>query len=361
MVLTLPAHGNFKIVARHKGLGSGPSFVLPLKARVGRTCEAFGVRGGLHMSDKLFKEGDHNIRRVSPNEYSMTLALDEDGRLARECPNNECSPGYFKVKVGTGITEGQESAFCPYCRMEANPGDFITKEQLRYAEDHISQVEDHISQEVQEEIENTVKSAVELGASGKIRVEGDLFPRRMSPKSIIRRPFEEEVRRDIICPYCGLKHSVYGLAIWCADCGHDVLLTHIEAEISVVSIMLGDMERRRAQLGARVAAKDLENCLEDTVSIFEAVLRVLVKRYLRDTGLSEDKLDNFFKKLRNGFQNVHRSIDIFSKEIGIPLFIESSADEIDELSYIFEKRHPITHNLGVVDNNTFAKKISWFC
>lgn len=307
------------------------------------------------MSDKLFKEGGpHNIRRVSPNEYSMSvsLPLDEDGKIARECPNNECSPGYFKVKGGTGITEGQESAFCPYCRMEAEPNDFITKEQLRYGEEHIVR-------EVDEGIESMAKSALGLGASGKKRIGGGLFSIEMSlksgPKPIIRRPFEEEVRRDIICPYCGLDHSVYGLAIWCADCGQDILLTHIEAEISVVSIMLGDMERRRAQLGARVAAKDLENCLEDTVSIFEAVLRVLVKRYLRDTGLSEDKLDNFFKKLRNSFQNVHRSIDIFSKEIGIPLFIESSADEIDELSCIFEKRHPITHNLGVVDKKYLEK------
>jgi hypothetical protein len=37
MVLTLPAHSSFEIRARHKGLASGVGFVLPLKARVGRT------------------------------------------------------------------------------------------------------------------------------------------------------------------------------------------------------------------------------------------------------------------------------------------------------------------------------------
>jgi hypothetical protein len=40
MVLTLPARGSFDIIARYKGLVSGSSSVLPLKARVGRTCEA---------------------------------------------------------------------------------------------------------------------------------------------------------------------------------------------------------------------------------------------------------------------------------------------------------------------------------
>jgi len=40
MVLTLPALGHFGIRSRHTGLGRGIGFVLPLKARAGRTCEA---------------------------------------------------------------------------------------------------------------------------------------------------------------------------------------------------------------------------------------------------------------------------------------------------------------------------------
>ena len=42
MVPTLPARGSFKICARHKRLGGGFGFVLPLRARAGRTCEALG-------------------------------------------------------------------------------------------------------------------------------------------------------------------------------------------------------------------------------------------------------------------------------------------------------------------------------
>ena len=42
MVLTLPARDSFRIHVRHKRLGGGIGFVLPVKARAGRTCEAFG-------------------------------------------------------------------------------------------------------------------------------------------------------------------------------------------------------------------------------------------------------------------------------------------------------------------------------
>lgn len=307
------------------------------------------------MSDKLFKEGGpHNIRRIGPEQYSMSVSLpsDEDGRTARECPDDECSPGYFKVKDGTGVTGGQETAFCPYCRNEADPNDFFTKEQLRYAKDLVSR-------EAHEGIENILKGALGLGSSGKKRIGGDFLSIEMSLKPelkpIVRRPFEEEIRRDVICPCCGLDQSVYGLAAWCADCGQDIFLTHVEAELSVVHSMLGDVKRRREQLGLRVAAKDLENCLEDIVSIFEAVLRVLAKRYQRQAGMVGEEIDSFFKKNGNAFQNVRRSGEIFSTEFGLPLFHERLADEVDKLARIFEKRHPITHNLGVVDKRYIEK------
>ena len=35
LVLTLPAHSNFDIIARHKGLGGYFGLVLPVRARVG--------------------------------------------------------------------------------------------------------------------------------------------------------------------------------------------------------------------------------------------------------------------------------------------------------------------------------------
>jgi len=43
LVLTLPARRSFGIIARHKGLGGGFGFVLPVKARAGRTMQALAI------------------------------------------------------------------------------------------------------------------------------------------------------------------------------------------------------------------------------------------------------------------------------------------------------------------------------
>jgi len=301
------------------------------------------------LSNELFREGGPlNIKKTGSDQYSMNIALptNEDGRMARECQNEKCSPGYFKVRSGTGITEGQEFAFCPYCRSQAAPGDFVTKEQLRYAKDLAVS-------EAEEGIEKMIKGALGLGPSGKKKIGGGFLSIEMSlksgPKPAVRRPFEEEVRRDVTCPFCGLDQSVYGLATWCADCGKDIFLTHVEAELAVIRYMLNDVGRRREQLGIRVAAKDLENCLEDTVSVFEAVLRAIVRRYKCQNGASDDEVDKFFSSIGNAFQNISRSQEIFSTQVRVPLFYEMSTGGIELLSRAFQKRHPITHNLGVVD------------
>ena len=171
------------------------------------------------MSEKLFREGGpHRIKRTGSDEYAMnvTLPKDTDGRIARECPDETCSPGYFKVKLGTGITEGQEVAYCPYCRVKNAPNDFTTQEQMRYAKDLVLK-------EAHDGVDRMLKETLGLGSSGKKTIGAGFLSIEMSYKPgqrpHVRRPFEEDVRRDVVCPHCGLDHSVYGLATWCADCG----------------------------------------------------------------------------------------------------------------------------------------------
>lgn len=302
------------------------------------------------MNNSLFREGGpYKIRRTGRDNYTMNIPLpkDADGRTARECPVTECSPAYFKVKTGTGITGSQTVVYCPYCRGEAEPGDYHTKGQKQYAKDVMMR-------EAHEGIGNMVRETFGMGSSGKRTLGGGMLKIEMSLKQGSRphvfRPFEEGLQRTIICPHCGLDHAVFGLAVWCSDCGKDIFLTHVQAELSVVKAMLSDVDRREKELGARVAARDIENCLEDVVSIYEAVLRALFTRCLRERGNTQDEVQSILhKKIANKFQNVRLSAEIIEREIGIKLFDTFPERTVQTLMHTFEKRHPITHNLGVVD------------
>jgi hypothetical protein len=298
------------------------------------------------MSHKLFRPGGPvDIEDLGSDQFraSITLPRDEDGRMARECPDEDCSPGTFKVKPGTGITGDQALAYCPYCRHAEAPDQFATKEQQRYAKDLVMR-------EVQRGADGMIRDAFGLGASGRKKLGGGLISMEISLKSAplpyVRPPAEDEVRRDVVCPSCGLDHTVFGLATWCADCGTDIFLTHVATELAVVRSMAGDIDRRREALGRRVAARDLENCLEDAVSIFEAAMKALARRHLAAGGLAPEEVDARLKKLGNTFQNITRTGEVLRDQLGL-----LAVPEVPwvELGAAFEKRHPITHNLGVVD------------
>lgn len=308
---------------------------------------------------ELFDEGgDLNIRRTAADEYRMSVSMpvDDDGLIGRECPNEMCSPAYFKVKLGTGITEGQADAFCPYCRRSGEPGDFLTKAQIQYASNLVTR-------EAQKGVDRMIRKAFGIGPSGKKKLGSGMFSMEMTYKPARLPnpplPVEEVLRRDVICPSCGLEHAVFGLATWCPDCGADIFLTHLESEFDAIRKSLSVVDSRRAELGRRVAARDTENALEDVVSVFEATLKAITRRHLLNVGFpAEQVADLFDRKIRNQFQNPSTAASILAEHIGVSLFDGVSDEDKAFLTSAFEKRHPITHNLGVVDRKYLERAMT---
>jgi len=308
------------------------------------------------MSHELLNQGGpHRIRKTGHDQYSMQIELPTDamGMTARECDQIACSPGAFKIKYGTGLTVEQAKSFCPYCRSAADPDDFTTREQLRYAKD-IAMSEAH------DGFERMIKNTLGLGAGGKRKFGGGMVSMEMEYKpgrrQPVRRPWEEQLRRDVTCPSCTLEHAVYGLAVWCPDCGDDIFVTHVEAESQVLCAMLNDVDRRSAELGPRVAARDIENGLEDVVSILEAAMKAMARRKLLADSSSLEEVDAIMtKKIRNRFQNYDGLVEMLDQLFGYDLASSLDSTRIERFKHTLEKRHPITHNLGIVDRKYLEK------
>ena len=311
------------------------------------------------MKHSLFREGGpYSIRRTGPEEHSLSVPIpsDECGRIARTCPSGTCSPGYFRVKPGTGLLEGVEVAYCPYCRHAANPEEFATEEQIRYAQDIAMR-------EVEKGVDQLVKDTFGLDSSGKKRHDGGFVSLEWSykpgPRRPVRRPVEEELQRVVVCPHCGLDHAVFGMAIWCAACGKDIFVAHVGAEFDVVLTILSDVERRHTELGPRVAARDLENCLEDTVSIFEAAAKAIVMWSLRSNGKSEQDIQEFLGRIvKTSFQSIDRTTTLLQEHFQLDLSQHVGRELLQRLRETFEKRHPITHNLGVIDRKYLERALT---
>ncbi len=181
------------------------------------------------MSQSLFNEGGpHEIRRTGQHTYKMNIVLpkDADGRTARACPSNTCSPGYFKIKTGTGITGDQPLAYRSYCGRAAEPNGFTTEGQMKYAREVMMR-------EAHPGISRAIKDALGIGPSGKRTTGGGFLSVELSVKTgaspSVHRPFEETLERAAVCPHCGLDHAVFGLAVWCPDCRQDIFMAHVAA------------------------------------------------------------------------------------------------------------------------------------
>lgn len=300
------------------------------------------------MNDLIRSNGPVKVRQAHREHYALEISLpsERDGRLSRSCLNDECSPAAFKVKPGTGITEGHARAFCPYCRSEGAPRDFATREQIRYARDLVVR-------EAEEGVQRMLKSALGLDSAGRRKIGGGLLSIEMSvkspPRRVVRRPAEDHIRRDVTCPHCGLEHTVFGLARWCPDCGEEIFLTHVEAEFNVVRKMIADVDRREEALGVRVALRDLENGLEDVVSIFEAVMRQITRQRLQENSMGAEEIERKMRQIGNAYQSIGRAADNFRQTFGVELLSACTDEERAHLRSVFEKRHPIAHNLGVID------------
>ncbi len=302
------------------------------------------------MNDSFFEEGGaFDLTHTGPDELTMKLPIPSDsyGMIARECTESSCAPGYFKVKPGTGIVGGQEVAYCPYCRRPAPPSDFLTKAQRQYAIDAVTS-------EAVGAVDRMFQKALGLGSDGRKTLGGGMISIELAYKSggrrDVPRPVEQELRRDVRCPKCTLEHAVFGLAVWCPDCGNDVFEVHLEAELQVARRILAAADERRSTLGPRVAARDIENALEDTVSAFEAVLKSFVRRHFATGGKASEEADRFLERVvRSQFQNPSVAAQLLRQHLAIELFADVRDDLVESMTQTFAKRHPITHNLGVID------------
>ena len=75
-------------------------------------------------------------------------------------------------------------------------------------------------------------------------------------------------------------------------------------------------------------------------------MKATVRRHVLGSGVTPEDMQIRLKKLGSAFQNIPRTRETLFDLLGI-----SSMPEVpwDKLHASFEKRHPISHNLGVVD------------
>jgi len=94
------------------------------------------------------------------------------------------------------------------------------------------------------------------------------------------------------------------------------------------------------------------------VSLFEGFLqsiysRSMFKRY------GKEEAEGKIMAVKGSFQRLSNASRIFSRDLNTDLFGSFNQDELDFLNTLFNKRHAITHNLGLVDEKFQSRVNQW--
>ena len=140
-------------------------------------------------------------------EFSVSIPLDSDGFLRRECPHCQREFKWFD-----GQTEGTpddwqspDQHFCPYCGEPSDADDFMTQAQSAYVTSYAGQ---HAAEFVQGELENMLRGFNSGSSFLKMSVEMKEAP--------LPSPLSEPDDMDAIEPPC---HSFEPLKVLDASAG----------------------------------------------------------------------------------------------------------------------------------------------
>jgi hypothetical protein len=145
----------------------------------------------------------------------------------------------------------------------------------------------------------------------------------------VRHYREKKLETEVVCDKCSLRFTIYGVFGWCPDCG-----SHNSLQILGKNLELASKELLLANsVDAELAEHLVGDALENVVSAFDGFGREICFR--RGANIR-------FQNLVGARRHVRETFDFDFVD-------ELSSDSWKSICRIFQKRHVLSHKMGVID------------
>ncbi len=279
----------------------------------------------------------------------MTFQSDEKGYLDRQCPNENCEY-VFKVNIDDWKEKITDEGHCPMCGHIASRDQWYTDEQIEvireYAKSYVMNMAQSMLNKSFSKLANSTKNneyiKITYKPSKKISIRNNPIGQR------------EEWNLDITCEKCGTRYSVIGSAYFCPCCGHNSVEKVFENSISRIETMLKAQDFMLKQLTEQVGIDEankmcrsmLEGTLGDIVSAFQ--------KFAKENLISHSSLDTSKIKV-NDFQIIAKGSDLYRSHLNKPYENCLSTEELISMNILFQRRHILEHNEGIIDEKYIEK------
>lgn len=161
----------------------------------------------------------------------------------------------------------------------------------------------------------------------------------------------EEWEIDITCENCGTRYSVIGSAYFCPCCGHNSAVSAFEESMDSVEKMLASLSEMKQMLTTSYGRDKAETMCR---GLLESSIGDIVSAFQKFASCHYDKLTGKTSRV-NDFQIVDKGSQLFKDATGKGYDEWLSVDELKDMNLLFQRRHLIEHNNGMVDQKYIDK------
>ncbi len=288
----------------------------------------------------MFEDLINEINRMNGQPISVFIECDEKGYIDKQCPSEECR---FLFKVNYEDWKNlfkNESVWCPLCRHEAPSNKWVPIEQRQHSESEAKTI-----------VRGKIHNALVLGAQrfNSRQPRNNFVSISIQVPAGIKRTYTipaktaEEMQLEIMCEECNARFAVIGSAFFCSACGHNSVfqtysdsLRKIKAKRDSVEVIRQAITEALGKDEAELTRRSLrETCISDGVVAFQRYCERLYSAY-------GDAPFNAFQRLDQGGKlwkvAIHKGYEHWLTN-----------EELTKLNILYQKRHILAHNEGIVD------------
>ncbi len=277
----------------------------------------------------------------------VTLHSDEKGYFDRECPNEDCLYTFKILMKDWEEKVSDDEVHCPLCGHVDTSDKWWTQDQLeKMQEIAASWAMNYIQGKLD-------KSFKKLERSTRHNKYFRITYKPGRKVTFINNPIgqREEWETDICCEKCGTHYSVIGSAYFCPCCGFNSAANSFNDSLDSIEKMLESLREMKAMLTDKYNADSAETMCR---SMLESSIGDMVSAFQKFASCKYDELSGKTSRV-NDFQIVDKGSQLFEEETGKRYSDWLSAGELAFMKLMFQRRHLLEHNNGMVDQQYLNK------
>ena len=280
-------------------------------------------------------------------EIPITIHSDEKGYFDRECPNENCLYT-FKINMQDWKEKvSDDEVHCPMCGHIDTADKWWTQEQLEsmqeiaasYAMSMITKELDKAFGKLARSTRNNKFLKITYKPSRKITFQNNPIGQ------------SEEWETDITCEKCGTRYSVIGSAYFCPCCGHNSAVSAFNESTDSIEKMLKSLPEMKQLLTESYGRDKAETMCR---GLLESSLGDIFSAFQKFASCHYDKLTGEISRV-NDFQIIEKGSQLFKDAAGKGYEEWLSDQELHDMNMLFQRRHLIEHNNGMVDQKYVDK------